>query len=105
MIWFEFDVVCGGPRSPSDYIEIAGEFGCVFVSGVPEFDSKLDNEARRFVSLVDEFYDRRVNLVLSAQVSILNLYQGERLAFEFERTASRLQEMQSHEYFQSPHLN
>jgi cell division protein ZapE len=75
------------------------------VSGVPELNSKLDNEARRFVSLVDEFYDRRVNLVLSAQVGILELYRGKRLTFEFERTASRLQEMQSHEYFQSPHLS
>jgi len=105
LIWFDFDAICGGPRSPSDYIEIAGEYATVFVSGVPELNSKLDNEARRFVSLVDEFYDRRVNLVLSAQVGILELYRGKRLTFEFERTASRLQEMQSHEYFQSPHLS
>ena len=104
MIWFEFSDICGGPRSPSDYIAIAGEYATVFISSIPQFHCGIEDEARRFVSLIDEFYDRRVNLICTAQVNILDLYQGNRLAFEFERTASRLKEMQSKEYFQDQHL-
>ena len=101
MIWFEFSDICGGPRSPSDYIAIAGEYATVFISSIPQFDRSTEDEARRFVSLIDEFYDRRVNLICTAQANILDLYQGDRLTFEFERTASRLQEMQSKEYFRT----
>ena len=105
MIWFEFSDICGGPRSPSDYIAIGGEYATVFISSIPQFDRSSEDEARRFISLIDEFYDRRVNLICTAQVNILDLYQGDRLTFEFERTASRLQEMQSKEYFQDQHLS
>ena len=105
MIWFEFSDICGGPRSPSDYIAIAGEYATVFISSIPQFHRSTEDEARRFVSLIDEFYDRRVNLICTAQANILDLYQGDRLTFEFERTASRLQEMQSKEYFQEQHLS
>jgi len=102
-VWFDFDGLCGGPRSQADYIEIARTHHSVFVSGVPQFDASLDDEARRFISLVDEFYDRGVKLVLTADAPPVELYQGERLAFEFARTASRLAEMQTHAYLERPH--
>jgi cell division protein ZapE len=102
--WFHFADLCGGPRSQSDYIEIARSFHTVLVSGVPRFTVDTENEARRFIALVDEFYDRRVKLVLSAAEPLASLYQGQRLAFEFKRTASRLEEMRSTAYLAAPHL-
>ncbi|MEJ2514356.1 MAG: cell division protein ZapE [Gammaproteobacteria bacterium] len=104
IVWFEFDHICGGPRSQSDYIEIARSFHTVLVSGVPRFTPETENEARRFIALVDEFYDRKVKLILSAAVDIDYLYGGSRLGFEFKRTLSRLEEMQSRAYLASPHL-
>jgi cell division protein ZapE len=101
--WFEFSAICAGPRGTSDYVEIARDFHTVFVSGVPVLDASRENEARRFIALVDEFYDRAVKLVLSAAAAPEALYRGERLSFEFERTRSRLAEMQSHEYLARPH--
>jgi len=76
----------------------------VLISNVPVMDWQMENQARRFVNLVDEFYDRGVKLFLSAAVPVLELYTGEKLKFEFQRTVSRLQEMQSHEYLERPHL-
>ena len=70
---------------------------------MPRFDALLENQARRFVALVDEFYDRRVKLILSASTSVAELYRGERLRHDFQRTRSRLEEMQSHDYLASPH--
>ena len=70
---------------------------------VPRFDAASDDAARRFIALVDEFYDRNVKLVISAAASPAELYGGERLSFEFERTRSRLVEMQSHDYLARPH--
>lgn len=102
--WFDFDIICGGPRSQADYIEIARSFHTVLVSGVPEFMSDTDNEARRFIALVDEFYDRNVKLILSAAAPLDSLYRGARLAFEFKRTTSRLEEMRSQAYLAAPHL-
>jgi len=102
-VWFGFADLCGGPRSQADYIEIARTHHSVFVSGVPQFDAARDDEARRFISLVDEFYDRGVKLVVTADAPPAELYQGERLAFEFARTASRLAEMQTHAYLERPH--
>lgn len=104
VVWFDFPELCDGPRSQNDYIELAREFHAVLVSNVPCFTSHLDDQARRFISLVDEFYDRGVKLILSADAPLEALYQGERLAFEFERTRSRLLEMQSHEYLARDHL-
>jgi cell division protein ZapE len=101
--WFDFAALCAGPRGTSDYVEIARDFHTIFVSGVPVFDLTLENEARRFIALVDEFYDRAVKLVLAAAVPPGALYRGERLRFEFERTRSRLAEMQSHQYLARPH--
>jgi cell division protein ZapE len=104
-VWFDFAALCEGPRSQNDYVSLAREFQSVLLSGVPVFDGRgnSDNAARRFIALVDEFYDRRVNLVVSAAVAPSQLYRGSKLAFEFERTASRLVEMQSEEYLASGH--
>ena len=102
--WFLFADICDGPRSQADYIEIARWYPSVIVSGVPRFDQTRDDQARRFIALVDEFYDRRVKLILSAEVDVSELYGGTRLAFEFERTISRLIEMQSSDYLALPHL-
>jgi cell division protein ZapE len=102
--WFEFAQICGGPRSQADYIEIARSFHTVLVSGVPRFTPENENEARRFIALVDEFYDRNVKLVLSAAAPLGALYGGQRLGFEFKRATSRLEEMQSRNYLAAPHL-
>jgi cell division protein ZapE len=102
--WFDFDAICDGPRGAADYIELARSFHTLFISGVPRLDAALDNQARRFITLVDECYDRRVKLVLSSAAALPELYSGKRLRFEFQRTASRLQEMQSTDYLSHPHL-
>ena len=104
VVWFRFEDICDGPRSQADYIEIARWYPSVIVSGVPQFDATRDDQARRFIALVDEFYDRRVKLILSADTAINDLYAGTRLSFEFDRTVSRLVEMQSTEYLALPHL-
>jgi cell division protein ZapE len=101
--WFDFDALCEGPRSAADYIELARRFHTVLLSGVPRLDAGRDDAARRFVYLVDEFYDRHVNLLLSAAVDPLSLYSGQRVEREFERTSSRLIEMQSAEYLALEH--
>ena len=103
IIWFECEDLCGGPRSAYDYIELAKLYQTIVLSNVPLFDGSNDDLARRFVNLVDEFYDRHVKLILSAQVPLLALYQGTGLAFVFERTVSRLLEMQSEEYLGREH--
>ena len=122
-IWFDFFSLCSGPRSQRDYIKIADDFSTVFISGVPAFSGKLipavfsgvedsyqrsgillgdlrllDDEARRFIALVDEFYDRKIRLIINAEVDIVELYQGQQLSFEFARCQSRLIEMQSINY-------
>ncbi|ROS06101.1 cell division protein ZapE [Sinobacterium caligoides] len=102
VVWFDFYAICDGPRSQNDYIELAKEFHAVVISSVPQFNSK-DDLARRFINLVDEFYDRGVKVVLSAAVPLEELYSTGRLSFEFERTISRLLEMQSHEYLAREH--
>ncbi|MDH3612712.1 MAG: cell division protein ZapE [Gammaproteobacteria bacterium] len=102
--WFDFADICDGPRSQNDYIEIARWYPTVIVSGVPELGSELENQARRFIALVDEFYDRRVKLIVSAATAVDSLYLGQRLTFEFDRTVSRLIEMRSTDYLASPHL-
>jgi cell division protein ZapE len=101
--WFDFAAICDGPRGAADYIEIARDFHTVLVSDVPLFDVTRENEARRFITLVDEFYDRNVKLVVAAAAAPDQLYPGDRLRFEFERTRSRLAEMQSHAYLARPH--
>ena len=103
LAWFDFDALCEGPRGASDYIEIAQEFHTVLLGGVPVFDDSRNDAARRFITLVDELYDRHVNLVCTADAAPAALYAGERLASAFERCASRLIEMQSSEYFAREH--
>jgi len=101
--WFEFRALCEGPRSQNDYIELAKIFHAVVLGNVPRFTVRSEDAARRFISLVDEFYDRNVKLIISAEEPITSLYQGQRLRFEFERTESRLLEMQSREYLARAH--
>jgi len=101
--WFDFAELCDGPRSQNDYIELATIFHAVLVSGVPEFSVDTDDQARRFSNLVDESYDHNVKLVLAAARPLPELYAGGNLRFEFERTVSRLQEMQSFEYLAREH--
>ncbi|WP_066093028.1 cell division protein ZapE [Xanthomonas massiliensis] len=101
--WFDFAALCEGPRGPADYIEIAREFTTVLVGAIPHFDRMNEDAARRFVNFIDEMYDRHVNLVCTAQDPPPLLYTGTRLAGAFERTASRLIEMQSTEYLSAPH--
>ena len=101
--WFDFAELCEGPRSAADYIELARDFHTVLLSDVPRMGSDREEAARRFVYLVDEFYDRQVNLLLSAAADPLSLYQGQRLDREFERTSSRLIEMQSAHYLAREH--
>ena len=102
--WFDFNELCDGPRSQNDYIEIARWYQTVIVSEVPVLTHDLENQARRFISMVDEFYDRRVKLILSAAATVGALYQGSKLDIEFRRTASRLNEMQSAEYLHEAHI-
>jgi len=98
VVWFDFATLCGGPRSQNDYLEIASRFHTVLLSGVPQMSPRLAGEARRFTWLVDVLYDRRVKLILSAEVPAEALYTEGPLAHEFPRTVSRLHEMQSAEY-------
>ncbi|WP_420467824.1 cell division protein ZapE [Panacagrimonas sp.] len=104
VVWFEFNEVCDGPRSAADYIELAREYHTVLISRIPQLTVEREDPARRFINLVDEFYDRGVKLLLAADVPQEQLYTGKRLQFEFRRTQSRLQEMQSQEYLAKPHL-
>lgn len=103
VIWFEFDALCNGPRSQNDYIVLAKEYHAVIISSVPALGRHNDDQARRFVYLVDEFYDRGVKLILSAERPLTQLYSGGKLEFEFCRTVSRLLEMQSEAYLAQPH--
>jgi cell division protein ZapE len=96
--WFDFAALCEGPRGAADYITLAQQLHTVFLSGVPRFDGMNDDAARRFIVLIDELYDRRVRLVVSAAAEPARLYAGERLRGQFERTASRLMEMRTAGY-------
>src|SRR5512137_564108 len=101
-VWFAFDELCGGPRSQNDYLEIARQFHTVLLSDVPRMSADQSSEARRFTWLVDVLYDHRVKLILSAEVGPGALYTSGTLAGEFERTTSRLAEMQSRAYLEAP---
>jgi cell division protein ZapE len=98
VIWFDFKTLCGGPRSQNDYLEIATQFHTLLLSDVPQMSVRMASEARRFTWLIDVLYDRRVKLIVSAQVSAEALYLEGPLAHEFPRTVSRLNEMQSSEF-------
>ena len=99
-----FATLCVDARSQHDYIALSRLFHTVMLLDVPVMTAQLESEARRFIALVDEFYERHVKLVVSAAVPLYDIYQGERLKFEFQRCLSRLQEMQSEEYLKRPHM-
>jgi cell division protein ZapE len=103
VVWFDFHDLCEGPRSQNDYIEVAQCFHAVLLSNVPIFDGKNDDSARRFINMVDEFYDRNVKLLMTAELPVGDLYQQGKLSFEFRRTVSRLLEMQSEQYLEQAH--
>ncbi len=103
VVWLEFDTLCNTPRSTADYIELATTFHTVLLSNVPVLDEMQNDAARRLVNLIDEFYDRHVKLVVSAEAVPDKLYTGKRLEFEFVRAASRLMEMQTKEYLAASH--
>ncbi len=104
VVWFGFYEICDGPRGAADYIEIARQFQTVFIEDIPQMDDASNDRARRFITMVDEFYDRNVKLIVTAEVAARDLYTGKRLAREYERTASRLIEMQSRDYLGRAHL-
>ncbi|MDE9617901.1 cell division protein ZapE [Citrobacter portucalensis] len=99
-----FTTLCVDARSQHDYIALSRLFHTVLLSDVPVMTPLMESEARRFIALVDEFYERHVKLVVSAASPLYEIYQGERLKFEFQRCLSRLQEMQSEEYLKREHL-
>ena len=103
VIWFDFKAICEGPRSQYDYIDLSCEYHAVVISNIPVLNKERDDATRRFINLVDEFYDRKVNLIISADQPLQTLYQGSKLAFEFERTKSRLIEMQTTEFLSQAH--
>jgi len=103
IVWFDFAALCEGPRAVADYIALARTYPAVIISNVPQFTVYSENEAKRFVLLVDEFYDRHVKLVLSAAAPITDLYDGNKVRAEFGRTESRLIEMQSEDYLGRDH--
>lgn len=103
VIWFDFAELCDGPRSQNDYIELAKCFHSILLSNIPVMSRNHEDQARRFINLVDVFYDHNVKLIISAEAQATDLYQGRRVAFEFQRTISRLQEMQSHDYLALSH--
>ncbi len=99
-----FEQLCQTPRSQNDYIELSRIYHTVLLAEVKQMDRKIDDAARRFIALVDEFYERNVKLIISAEVSMESLYTQGQLEFEFKRCLSRLTEMQSHEYLAREHL-
>ncbi|EMM0836534.1 AFG1 family ATPase [Enterobacter ludwigii] len=99
-----FATLCVDARSQHDYIALSRLFHTVMLHNVPVMTPLMESEARRFIALVDEFYERHVKLVVSAEVPLYEVYKGERLKFEFQRCLSRLQEMQSEEYLKLQHM-
>jgi cell division protein ZapE len=102
--WFDFEALCKQPLGPADYLALTLRYHTVLLSGVPRLTPDRRNEARRFITLVDALYDRRVNLIIGAEAAPEALYPAGEGAFEFQRTVSRLAEMQSRAYFESPPL-
>ncbi len=96
--WFDFYQLCCGPRASADYIELARQFHTIFVSNVPDMGENEEEWAHRFIDMIDEFYDRRIKLLITADSEPTRLYCGRRYVFGFRRTASRLLEMRSIDY-------
>lgn len=104
VVWFDFPAICETARSQVDYMEISRIYHSVLLSNVKQMGQNNDDAARRFIAMVDEFYERKVKLIISAEVTLEQLYSTGTLNFEFRRCISRLQEMQSHEYLAEPHI-
>lgn len=104
VVHFEFETLCESARSQSDYMELSRIYHTVLMANVKQMNVDSDDAARRFIALVDEFYERNVKLIISAEVAMDELYSHGSLEFEFKRCLSRLQEMQSHDYLASEHL-
>lgn len=105
IVWFSFEEICGGPRSQNDYIELARCYNTIVVSEIPDLPPDYDDKARRLINLIDIMYDRNVKFMGSGSRPPAKLYKGTRLKDEFERTVSRLMEMQSAEYMAREHLS
>ena len=103
--WFHFNDICEGPRSSKDYIEISKQFHTLLVSDIPLLTESKENETRRFIALIDECYERKVNLIISSEKKIKEIYSGSKLLKPIERTLSRLEEMKSREFLSLPHLS
>lgn len=101
---FEFRSLCDGPRSQSDYMELSRCYHTILIANVEQMGQAVDDIARRFIAMVDEFYERKVKLIMSAEVAMEDLYTDGQLNFEFRRCLSRIKEMQSHDYLASQHL-
>lgn len=101
--WFDFAALCEGPYGSADYIELARTYPAILISRLPQFTPFNEDAAQRFVHLIDELYDRRVKLAVTAQAPAVELYDGKRLRSDFARTESRLIEMQSREYLAEAH--
>lgn len=104
VVWFDFKALCDGPRGPADYIEIARQFQTVLLANIPIMDDHENDMVKRFITLVDEFYDRNVKLIITADAVPNGLYTGSRLAEAFKRTISRLEEMRTHDYLAKQHI-
>ena len=103
--WFDFAVLCGGPRAAADYIELGRLYQTILIANIPQMDDDSNDMAKRFITLIDEFYDRNVRVIMTAATEVDSLYRGEKLAEPFRRTRSRLVEMQSHDYLARQHLS
>lgn len=101
--WFSFSGLCGQPLGAEDYITIAQRYHTLVLDGVPRLTEDKRNEAKRFMTLIDTLYEHKVKLVMASETAPHDLYTGETHAFEFERTISRLMEMQSNDYLASEH--
>ncbi len=101
IVWIEFEDLCNTPRSTDDFTEIASYFKTVLISNIPLMDSSLDDAARRFINMIDTFYDMHVNIIVSAAAEPENIYNGKKLSFEFDRAISRINEMQTTKYIDS----
>ena len=100
---FSFKRLCGEPRGAADYLAIARAFHTVIVVGIPKMGPENRDQAARFMVLIDAFYEHKVKLLATADAEPQNLYAAGDGAFEFERTASRLIEMQSADYLAEGH--
>lgn len=101
VVWFDFNTICSSPRSSMDYIEISKEYQTIIISNM--FKMNSDDIARRFISLIDECYDRKVKLIISAEEDFKDIYKGSNLKEKYKRTVSRLIEMQSTSYLKEAH--